>query len=322
MSQNHPLVPLHRPYNADSSPGGRRLVVKGKTAPQLEPLQDAEGIIDALNAAMEFEGSPRKRVLSLLHDFQKLLHRDGEPYDMQLILHNQLTRKEGPMIVERIPTGPVLDRIEPRPDSELQLVIDSAAPVARMIIPEAINHVRTPRAYIVSEDLPVTYRGWWEREIVGRFLRPQGWTDLMIAVWASGPDSMLGLTSYGREGMPRFTDREKRLSSLMLRAAAPMLYREFFDDSFESLPTRPIPQQEDDRTPRWDPMFGHELSERQRDVLRLLLRGLSEKEAANELGVSGHTVHTHVKRLYAEFDVSSRGELLALFVDRRLLDAA
>ncbi len=71
------------------------------------------------------------------------------------------------------------------------------------------------------------------------------------------------------------------------------------------------------------PLEGRELSDRQRDVLVLLLRGHSEKEAARDLGVSTHTVHTHVKRLYGEFNVSSRGELLALFIDRRILrDAA
>ncbi|MEM1011111.1 MAG: helix-turn-helix transcriptional regulator [Planctomycetota bacterium] len=288
----------------------------------LEPLQAAESVVDALNHAMDLDGPPRERVLTLLRDFQRLLTGRSEVYDMQLILHDQLKRKEGPWIVERIPTGPILDRIEPRPDSEPQAVIDSAAPVVRMIIPEAIQHLRRPRVFIVSEDLPVTYRGWWEREIVDKFLKPYGWTDLMIAVWAAGPDSMLGLTSYGRQGMPRFTQEQKRLSSLMLRAAAPMLYREFFDANFADAPAEPPPGKPAGNSAHWDPLFGHELSERQRDVLRLLLRGHSEKEAAAELGVSAHTVHTHVKRLYAEFDVSSRGELLALFVDRRLLDAA
>jgi LuxR family maltose regulon positive regulatory protein/serine/threonine-protein kinase PknK len=64
---------------------------------------------------------------------------------------------------------------------------------------------------------------------------------------------------------------------------------------------------------------GKDLSGRQTDVLHLLLRGMSEKEVARELGVSSHTVHTHVKKLYTQFNVSSRGELLAQFVDQRVL---
>jgi DNA-binding CsgD family transcriptional regulator len=57
-----------------------------------------------------------------------------------------------------------------------------------------------------------------------------------------------------------------------------------------------------------------QLSEAQRRVLDLLLRGRSEKEAAAKLDLSPHTVHNHVKEIYRRFDVSSRAELLALFV--------
>lgn len=56
------------------------------------------------------------------------------------------------------------------------------------------------------------------------------------------------------------------------------------------------------------------LSERKQLVLRHLLDGLSEKEVAVKLAISPHTVHHHVTDLYRLFDVSSRGELLALFV--------
>ena len=56
------------------------------------------------------------------------------------------------------------------------------------------------------------------------------------------------------------------------------------------------------------------LSRRQCDVLRHLMAGDSEKQAAFKLGLSRHTVHDHVKTLYRHFKVSSRGELMALFL--------
>lgn len=56
------------------------------------------------------------------------------------------------------------------------------------------------------------------------------------------------------------------------------------------------------------------LSEKKRLVLGLLLDGLSEKEIATKLALSPNTVHHHVTDLYRVFEVSSRGELLALFV--------
>jgi pSer/pThr/pTyr-binding forkhead associated (FHA) protein len=54
------------------------------------------------------------------------------------------------------------------------------------------------------------------------------------------------------------------------------------------------------------------LSDAQRQVLRLLVQGASEKEAASSLNLSYHTVHAHVKQIYRELKVRSRGELIAL----------
>jgi DNA-binding CsgD family transcriptional regulator len=56
------------------------------------------------------------------------------------------------------------------------------------------------------------------------------------------------------------------------------------------------------------------LPPRQRQVLRLLLSGLGEKEIAARLGLSRNTVHHHVKALYRHFHVSTRSELLARWV--------
>jgi len=59
---------------------------------------------------------------------------------------------------------------------------------------------------------------------------------------------------------------------------------------------------------------GLKLSPRMRQTLERLLAGDSEKQIAAKLAVSPHTVHVYVKELYRGFEVSSRGELLARFV--------
>lgn len=61
-----------------------------------------------------------------------------------------------------------------------------------------------------------------------------------------------------------------------------------------------------------DPTAG--LTPRHVQTLQRMLAGDSEKQVALHLGVSPHTVHVYVKALYRHFDVSSRGELLARFV--------
>ncbi len=55
-----------------------------------------------------------------------------------------------------------------------------------------------------------------------------------------------------------------------------------------------------------------ELSPRQHDVLERLLQGLTVKEVARDLKLSPHTVNDYVRALYKRFNVSSRGELMAV----------
>ena len=58
------------------------------------------------------------------------------------------------------------------------------------------------------------------------------------------------------------------------------------------------------------------LTPRLEQTLHCLLDGDSEKQVAQRLNLSPHTVHVYVKALYRRFGVSSRGELLALHVRR------
>ncbi|MDQ3554478.1 MAG: response regulator transcription factor [Chloroflexota bacterium] len=58
-------------------------------------------------------------------------------------------------------------------------------------------------------------------------------------------------------------------------------------------------------------LSGRPLSGREREVLGLLVRGLSNDEIAADLGVITRTVEAHLTRLYEDFDVRSRTELAA-----------
>jgi DNA-binding CsgD family transcriptional regulator len=60
----------------------------------------------------------------------------------------------------------------------------------------------------------------------------------------------------------------------------------------------------------------HSLTVRQEQCLQELLSGHGEKEIAARLALSRHTVHVHIKAIYREFGVTSRGELLARFLTR------
>ena len=69
--------------------------------------------------------------------------------------------------------------------------------------------------------------------------------------------------------------------------------------------------------PGADVLPARKLTRRMRQILPLLMQGLSEKEVAVRLGCSPHTVHIHVTRMYARLGVHSRAELLALSYQSR-----
>lgn len=63
------------------------------------------------------------------------------------------------------------------------------------------------------------------------------------------------------------------------------------------------------------------LAPRLRQTLSMLLEGDAEKQIARKLGISRHTVHVYIKRLYTHFEVSSRSELLAIFIRKSAAEA-
>jgi DNA-binding CsgD family transcriptional regulator len=56
----------------------------------------------------------------------------------------------------------------------------------------------------------------------------------------------------------------------------------------------------------------YELTEREREVTRLLVRGLTTAEIADALCISRHTLRDHVKAVFGKFGVAGRPELTAL----------
>lgn len=72
---------------------------------------------------------------------------------------------------------------------------------------------------------------------------------------------------------------------------------------------------------RWWPEIGAalQLSPRELEIVRLLLRGFHEPDVAKSLDISIHTVHTHLGRIYRKIGVHGLPELLvrlfAVYVD-------
>ncbi|MBN1360477.1 MAG: helix-turn-helix transcriptional regulator [Sedimentisphaerales bacterium] len=59
-----------------------------------------------------------------------------------------------------------------------------------------------------------------------------------------------------------------------------------------------------------------DLSKRQGEIVRCLLRGKSDKQISAVLGISVPTVRTHMSRLFRKFGVNDRVELILLMLSR------
>lgn len=64
---------------------------------------------------------------------------------------------------------------------------------------------------------------------------------------------------------------------------------------------------------------GHDLTEREREVLALLVKGLDNIAIADRLGVSRSTIKTHVSHILSKLSVASRTEAVALALTHGLV---
>lgn len=65
---------------------------------------------------------------------------------------------------------------------------------------------------------------------------------------------------------------------------------------------------------------GRDLTDREGEVLALLVQGLSNNEIGEELGVSPHTVKNHLRSIYSKLGVTSRTAATTLAIKHGLVD--
>jgi DNA-binding CsgD family transcriptional regulator len=125
-----------------------------------------------------------------------------------------------------------------------------------------------------------------------------------------GPDACAHLSITRRRGRARFNRRDHD----WLAGAAPLVR-----DSVRRMHEARHPASNDrarlhDSLRRAYRHFGASvLTERERDVVQLLLRGNSAKAIARALRISPDTARNHLKRVYPKLGVASQAELFALF---------
>ena len=72
-------------------------------------------------------------------------------------------------------------------------------------------------------------------------------------------------------------------------------------------------------TPNSPPTEDYQLSVREKEVLSLLVEGLSYKLIAARLGISFHTVDAHIRKIYDKLHVHSMGEAVSKAIRKRIV---
>jgi DNA-binding NarL/FixJ family response regulator len=150
-----------------------------------------------------------------------------------------------------------------------------------------------------------------------------------VAVLDAGPESLL-LGQLGTPSVVLLDDLDRAAAARALRAGArAVLPRDAAPEEIRAavraaaaglaaLPTGVATMLVDGARAPLEPE-DHVLTPRELQILTLLAEGLVNKQIAERLGISEHTVKTHLAAIYERLEVSNRAEAVATGLRRGLL---
>ena len=150
-------------------------------------------------------------------------------------------------------------------------------------------------------------------EVIRRVAGASGVRFLALSV-SDAPDDVISVIRAGARGYVTKTISGPELIDAVRRVAdgdavfSPRLAG-FVLDAFSGAPAG---------APHADPELD-QLTDREREVLRLIARGYMYKEIAHRLGISAKTVEAHVSAVLRKLQLSSRHELSRWALERRLV---
>jgi len=193
--------------------------------------------------------------------------------------------------------------------SELEGRVDIAGDAAT--VEDAVREIASLIPDVVLLDVHMPDGGGVE---VIRRAAAQGDPPRFLALSVSdAAEDVIGLIRAGARGYVTKTISPDELADAIRRVAegdavfSPRLAG-FVLDAFAARPDAPVADPELDQ-----------LTNREREVLRLLARGYAYKEIAKELFISIKTVETHVSNVLRKLQMSNRYELSRWAADRRLV---
>jgi DNA-binding NarL/FixJ family response regulator len=178
-------------------------------------------------------------------------------------------------------------------------------------VEQAVNVVLATRPDVVLLDVHLP--GGNGAAVIRRCASEQPDTRFLALSVSDAAEDVIGVIRAGARGYVTKSITGPELAAAIRRVAdgdavfSPRLAG-FVLDAFSGVADAPVVDEELDR-----------LSQREREVLRLIARGYAYKEVAKELFISVKTVETHVSAVLRKLQLSNRHELTRWAADRRLI---
>lgn len=178
-------------------------------------------------------------------------------------------------------------------------------------VAEAISAIQAAKPDVVLLDVHMPDGGG--RAVLEAVRKADSSIRFLALSVSDAAEDVIGLVRAGARGYVTKTISAAELADAIRRVAdgdavfSPRLAG-FVLDAFTQHPAAPI------RDPDLD-----QLTNREKEVLRLLARGYAYKEIGAELFISVKTVETHVSSVLRKLQMSNRYELSRWAVDRRLI---
>jgi len=179
----------------------------------------------------------------------------------------------------------------------LELVLKQLDPAAELV---SVGDAPAALARVAEDDgfdlvlLDLGLRGMSGLEALAVLRREHPEVPVVVLSASESPADVRTALARGASGfIPKSTRGSVLRGALELVLAGGVYLPPLLVDAVE----RPVP-----------PGAGGRLTERQVEVLRLLARGLTNREIADVLRISEETAKSHVKQIYSALDVSNRTE--------------
>jgi DNA-binding NarL/FixJ family response regulator len=178
-------------------------------------------------------------------------------------------------------------------------------------VPEAVTTIPLAHPDVVLLDVHMPDGGG--RQVLEALRRSHPEIKFLALSVSDAAEDVIGLIRAGARGYVTKTISPEQLADAVRRVAegdavfSPRLAG-FVLDAFATRTDVPVADPELDQ-----------LTNREREVLRLLARGYAYKEIAKELYISIKTVETHVSNVLRKLQMSNRYELSRWAADRRLV---